>query len=89
MDKLLRGGGRGSRRKGEKRVAVLGNRELFKFFECNDVDVLIQKLKALGIRRYISGWNEGRVVIVSDYDLLEEMRARARQIAAKSSSWFG
>ena len=80
---------RGGHRKGEKRVAVLGNKELFKLFECDDVDVLLHKLKALEIKRYLSGWNEERVLIVSDYDLPEEMRERAREIARELSTWVG
>ena len=81
--------GRGGLHKGEKRVAVLGTQDLFKLFECGDVDVLLAKLREVGIDRYVTGWNENRHVIVSDYDLPEEMRERARQIARESSTWVG
>jgi hypothetical protein len=89
MERILPRRGRGGRRKGERRVAVLGNQDRFELLGCNDIDVLLRMLKELGVHPYVSGWNERRFVCVSDYNLPEEMRERAREIAAGSSGWVG
>jgi hypothetical protein len=80
---------RGGRRKGEKRVAVLGTANLFELFQCSDVDVLLLNLQELGVYSYVSGWGAQRHVIVSDYDLPTQLRARAIEIAERSSIWVG
>ena len=61
--------------------------ELFELFQCNDIDVLLAKLDAVAVHRYVSGWHQTRFVCVSDYDLPMEMRARAIEIAEPSSGW--
>jgi hypothetical protein len=50
----------GSRRKGEKRVAVLGTKELFEMFACNDVnDTLLQKHAAIRVQPFVrGGWQK-------------------------------
>ena len=73
-----------ARRKGERRIAVLGNEDL-KLFGCDDVDALPRKLNVLGIRRHIGGWSEQRRLTVRDYYLPEAMRdflRRSRQSRA-------
>jgi hypothetical protein len=80
---------RGGRRKGERHVAVLNTADLFELFGCNDINVLLAMLGELGVKRYVAGYAAQRVVIVSDYKLPEEMRARAKEIATASSGWVG
>ena len=77
------------RRKGKQRVAVLGTECLFKLLDCNDIDVLLAKLKELGIKSYVSGYGDRRHVSVSDHNLPEEMQERARKIARASGGWVG
>jgi hypothetical protein len=80
---------RGGRRKSERQVAVLGTQDLFELLGCSEINVLLARLKELGIKSYVSGYGERRHVSVSDYNLPEEMRERARGIADKSSGWVG
>jgi hypothetical protein len=80
---------RGGRRKGEKRVAVLGNRQLFELFECNDLDTLLVKLSAFDIRAHVNGYGDNRAAFVSDYQLPEAMRERARETASRDDGWLG
>jgi len=58
-------------------------------FECNDVDTLIQNLRSLVVQPKISGWNENRRLIVYADELLEELRERARDAAARDDGWRG
>ena len=76
-------------RKGERRVAVLGNDDLFELLDCDDIDVLLLRLSELGVYPHVSGWDAQRFVEVSDKQLPEELRARAFEIAEKSSGWVG
>ena len=67
---------------------------VFELFECDDVETLLQKLAAINVRPFISGWvaagyGDKRYVTVSDYELPEAMRPRAQEIAEKASSWVG
>ena len=80
---------RGGRRKGERRVVVLGNQDLFELLGCNDIDVLLVKLSAIGVQPHVCGWNEQRFVAVSDYQLPDELRQRAFEITDASSGWVG
>jgi hypothetical protein len=64
---------RNGRRKGEKPVKVYGTEQLFEMFQCNDVDVLLEKLAALGINPHVSnGPNNTRLVFISNYQLPPE-----------------
>lgn len=89
MDRIVPKRRRGGRRKGEQRVAVLGTEDLYQLLGCSDVDSLLAKLKELGVGPYVSGYNDRRHVSVSDYELPEGMRERAREIAQASSGWVG
>ena len=75
-------------RKGERSVAVLGPDELYTLLDCTDFDVLLAKLRELGVHGHVSGYGDRRHVSVVDHQL-PEATPRAREIAAASSTWVG
>jgi hypothetical protein len=89
MERILPKRRRGGRRKGEQRVAVLGNQDLFELLGCTDIDVLLQRLAEFGIHSHVSGWDARRFVAVTTHNLPEQMRERAFEIADASSGWVG
>jgi hypothetical protein len=89
MERIIPKRRRGGRRKGEQRVAVLGAADLFNLLGCGDIATLLAQLDDLGVQRYVSGYGDRKHVSVSDYDLPEGLRERAREIAAASSGWVG
>ncbi len=81
--------GRGGRRKGERRVAVRGTDDLFKLFNCRDVDTLLATLDQLRVHAHVSGFGEQRLVAVVDHQVPVELREHAVQIAEAASGWVG
>ena len=68
---------------------MLGNQNLFDLLGCNDIDVLLQMLRELGVCLHVSRWDARRFVAVCSDNLPEQMRERAFEIAEASSGWVG
>jgi hypothetical protein len=80
---------RRGRRRGERQVAVLGTQDLFELLGCSDIDALLARLKDLGDQELRQRLRRTKARQRSDYNLPEEMRERAREIADASSGWVG
>ena len=76
IDRVIPKRRRGSRRKGERRVRILSMAELYQLFDCADLDALLPKLEAAGIKAYVSGYGEARFAAVFDYQLSVELREK-------------
>ena len=62
---------------------------LYDLFGTRDIDAVLAKLNAVGVRPHVSGWNDRRSFTVCDYQLPEEMRERAWEAAARDDGWNG